>query len=174
MARAFEGACARLARAGASVIELQLPQPFVDGFIAQREVNDYEAWRGLAHERMHHWEQLSSSLQARLEHAARCSHDQYTRAQEVLVQCKALLRELFAQYDVLMTPSTPGEAPRSRENTGDSSFHRIWTALHTPTLHLPVFRGPNGLPMGLQLIGACRGDAALLTHAAWIERTLND
>jgi len=96
------------------------------------------------------------------------------RAQDVLVHCKALLRELFAQYDVLLTPSTPGEAPRSRENTGDSSFHRIWTALHTPTLNLPVFRGPNGLPMGLQLIGAYRGDAALLAHAAWIERTLND
>ena len=47
MARAFEEACARLARAGASVIELQLPQPFVDGFVAQREVNDYEAWRDL-------------------------------------------------------------------------------------------------------------------------------
>jgi Asp-tRNA(Asn)/Glu-tRNA(Gln) amidotransferase A subunit family amidase len=174
MARAFEEACGRLARAGASVTEFRLPQPFVDGFVAQREVNDYEAWRGLAHERTHHWERLSSSLQARLTHAERCTHDQYTRAQDVLVACKSLLRDLFAQYDVLMTPSTPGEAPRSRENTGDSSFHRIWTALHTPTLHLPVFRGPNGLPMGLQLIGAYRGDAALLAHAAWIERELSD
>ena len=92
----------------------------------------------------------------------------------MLAHCRALLRELFSGFEVLLTPSTPGEAPRSRENTGDSSFHRIWTALHTPTLHLPAFRGPGGLPMGLQLIGAYRQDDALLAHAAWIERALSD
>ena len=174
MALAFEEARGRLARAGASVVELELPQPFVEAFTAQREVNDYEAWRGLAHERIHHWEQLSSSLQARLTNAAQCTYEQYRRAQDVIFRCRALLRELFTRFDVLLTPSTPGEAPRSRENTGDSSFHRIWTALHTPALHLPVFRGPNGLPMGVQAIGPYRGDAALLAHAAWIERALSD
>ena len=174
MAHTFEEACARLARAGAPVAELPLPQPFIDGFAAQRAVNDYEAWRGLAHERIHHWDQLSSSLQARLAQAAHCSYEQYGRAQDTIFQCRALLRELFARYDVLLTPSTPSEAPRSCENTGDSSFHRIWTTLHTPALNLPVFRGPNGLPMGLQLIGAYRRDAALLAYAAWIERTLSD
>lgn len=174
MAQAFDEACGRLARAGATVTSLRLPQPFSDGFVAQREVNDYEAWRGLAHERIHHWEQLSSSLQDRLEHAARCSYEQYARAQGVLRRCRALLHEIFAQYDLLLTPSTPGEAPRSHENTGDSSFHRIWTALHTPALNLPVLRAPNGLPMGLQLIGAYRRDAELLAHATWIERALRD
>ncbi len=174
MAHAFENAGARLARAGASVVELALPQPFVDAFAAQRDVNDYEAWRGIAHERIHHWEQLSSSLQARLANAAHCTYERYARAQDVIFECRTLLRDLFAQHDVLLTPSTPGEAPRSQENTGDSSFHRIWTALHTPALHLPVFRGPSGLPMGLQVIGAYRRDCALLAHAAWIERTLSD
>jgi Asp-tRNA(Asn)/Glu-tRNA(Gln) amidotransferase A subunit family amidase len=174
MAQAFEQACEKMARAGAVVSALELPQPFFDGFAAQRDVNDYEAWRGLAHERIHHWAELSPSLKARLEHAAGCSYERYRHAQDNLLRCRALLDELFQRYDVLLTPSTPGEAPRSHENTGDSSFHRIWTALHTPALHLPVFRGPRGLPMGLQLIGAYRRDAALLAHAAWIERTLSD
>lgn len=172
MAQAFAEAQARLARAGALVRELALPQPFVDGFAAQRDVNDYEAWRGLAHERIHHWNALSSSLQARLTQAARCTFERYTRAQDALFRCRALLDEIFSEHDVLLTPSTPGEAPRGVENTGDSSFHRIWTALHTPALHLPVFRGPQGLPMGLQLIGPYRRDSALLAHAAWIERAL--
>ena len=173
MERAFEEASSRLARAGASVTDLPLPSPFVDGFRAQRDVNDYEAWHCLTYERVHHWQQLSTSMQARLEGAARCTYEQYRRAQNTIFECMAELRELFTRYDVLLTPSTPGEAPRSRENTGDSSFHRIWTALHAPTLHLPVFRGSNGLPMGLQLIGAYRGDAALLKHAVWIERALS-
>jgi Asp-tRNA(Asn)/Glu-tRNA(Gln) amidotransferase A subunit family amidase len=173
MERAFEDAAGRLARAGAAVSELALPQPFVDGFAAQRAVNDYEAWRCLTYERVHHWQQLSSSMQARLENAARCTYEQYVRAQDAILRCVSLLPELFARCDVLITPSTPGEAPRSVENTGDSSFHRIWTALHTPTVHLPVFRGPSGLPMGVQLIGAWRADGALLAHAAWIERALS-
>ena len=174
MERAFEHACTRLARAGCSITTLALPQPFVEAFTAQRTVNDYEAWRCLAYERAHHWQQLSSSMQARLGNAAHCTYEQYRHAQDALFRCAALLPGLFAQYDLLLTPSTPGEAPRSVENTGDSSFHRIWTALHTPTLHLPVFRGPNALPMGLQLIGAYRCDAALLAHAAWMERALRD
>ena len=173
MARAFAEAQARLSRAGAHVRELDLPQPFVDAFAAQRDVNDYEAWRSLAHERTRHWNDLSSSLQARLAQAARCTCERYTCAQDVLFRCQALLTGIFSDYDVLLTPSTPGEAPRSVENTGDSGFHRIWTALHTPALHLPVFRGPNGLPMGLQLIGPHRADSALLSHAAWIERALS-
>ena len=174
MARAFDEAAARLAHAGASVDALELPRPFVDAFAAQRTVNDYEAWRCLTYERVHHWRQLSSSMHARLENAARWTYGQYADAQDAIFRCMELLRELFTRYDVLLTPSTPGEAPRSRENTGDSSFHRIWTALHTPTLHLPVFRGPSGLPMGLQLIGAYRRDGALLAHAAWIERALSN
>ena len=52
-----------------------------------------------------------------------------------------------------MTPSVPDEAPEELSDTGDSTFIRIWTALHTPTVNLPVFRGEKGLPMGLQVIG---------------------
>jgi Asp-tRNA(Asn)/Glu-tRNA(Gln) amidotransferase A subunit family amidase len=113
MGRAFEEACTRLARAGSSVTELALPQPFLDAFTAQREVNDYEAGRCLTYERVHHCQQLSSSMQARLENAARCTYEQYARAQDAIFRCMALLRELFTRYDVLLTPSTPGEAPRS-------------------------------------------------------------
>ena len=172
MAMAMDDACVRLARAGALVTDLELPHAFIEAFAAQRDVNDYEAWRGLAHERTRHWNALSSSLQARLAHAADCTYERYETARIAITRAQELLSELFSKYDLLLTPSTPGEAPRSHENTGDSSFHRIWTALHVPTLHLPAFHSPRGLPMGVQLIGACRRDAALLGHALWIERAL--
>jgi amidase len=172
MEQALATACERLARAGAPVAELELPRPFVEAFRAQRVVNDYEAWRGLAHERIHHWDALSTSLRERLTHAARRSYEEYAGSKQTVARCRAALRELFGRYDVLLTPSAPGEAPRSRENTGDSGFHRIWTTLHVPALNLPVSRGLHGLPLGLQLVGAFRRDAELLAHAAWIERAL--
>ncbi|MGZ8229834.1 MAG: amidase [Burkholderiales bacterium] len=172
MGRAIGDSASRLARAGARVTELTLPQPFIDSFPAQRKVNDYEAWRALTHERIRHWSALSSTMQERLRVASSCTYAQYAQAQEVIFECRARLKEIFSDYDVLLTPSTPGEAPRSVENTGDSSFHRIWTAFHTPTIHLPVFRGDAGLPMGLQAIGPYRGDRSLLEHAEWIRRVL--
>jgi Asp-tRNA(Asn)/Glu-tRNA(Gln) amidotransferase A subunit family amidase len=44
--------------------------------------------------------------------------------------------------------------------------------LHLPTIALPTHRGPNGLPVALQLIGQPAGDERLLDTAAWITDVL--
>jgi len=41
-----------------------------------------------------------------------------------------------------------------------------------PCLTLPVFKGPHGLPIGLQLIGKRNGDKALFAAARWVHRAL--
>jgi Asp-tRNA(Asn)/Glu-tRNA(Gln) amidotransferase A subunit family amidase len=48
-------------------------------------------------------------------------------------------------------------------------FQKIWTLTGVPTLTLPKLQGPNGLPVGLQVIGRFAHDGDLLRHAAWIE-----
>jgi Asp-tRNA(Asn)/Glu-tRNA(Gln) amidotransferase A subunit family amidase len=58
-------------------------------------------------------------------------------------------------------PPDPG-----RFNTGDPVFCRAWTLLHTPTISLPLLTGPNGLPVGVQLVGRIGEDDALLDLAA--------
>jgi len=172
MTNAMEDAVARLAREGARIKEIVLPQPFSAAFPAQKQINLYESWRALSHERLRHEHQLSPTLSARLREAASCTFDAYREAQSVISRCRALLDELFAQHDVLLTPSVTGEAPKGLTNTGDSSYIRIWTAFHTPTVNLPVFRGASGLPMGLQVIGPFREDQRTLGCAEWINRTL--
>jgi amidase len=44
--------------------------------------------------------------------------------------------------------------------------------LHTPTITLPTHRGPNGLPIGIQLIGRLYEDEALLAAARWVSHQL--
>jgi len=172
MAKAMENCTAQLARAGARIRECTLPQPFEASFLAQRKINDYESWRALGHERLVHGHRLSSTLSARLQEAALCTFDVYRQAQAVISGCRSLLDGIFSNYDVLLTPSVPAEAPEGLTNTGDSTFIRIWTAFHNPTVNLPVFRGEKGLPMGLQVIGPIDEDGRTLACAEWIYRAL--
>ena len=51
--------------------------------------------------------------------------------------------------------------------TGDPLMSRMWTALHVPALAVPVGRGPQGLPVGVQLIAACGADEHLLRVGQW-------
>jgi amidase len=44
----------------------------------------------------------------------------------------------------------------------------MWTALHMPTMTLPTHRGPNNLPVGIQLIAQRYDDDRLFTCAHWI------
>jgi len=171
---AMEKALARLARAGARVKNLALPLPFEASFAAHRTMNDYEAWRALSHERLRHADQLSTSMLARLAEGARVTFEAYRDAQTVIARCRSALDEIFTGYDVLVTPSVPDEAPEGLPNIGDSTFIRIWTAMHTPTLNLPVFRGEKNLPVGMQVIGPAGGDPRTLACADWIHRTLAD
>ena len=61
-----------------------------------------------------------------------------------------------------------GEALVDLAVTGSPLFNGVWTALHSPVVTLPVLEGPNGLPLGLRLIGILYQDAALLDAAGTV------
>jgi amidase len=79
---------------------------------------------------------------------------------------------MFTDYDVLLVPSAPGEAPVGLEATGNPIFNRMWTLLHTPAVTLPSHAGPHGLPVGVQVIGPLGMDDRLLAMAAWMHARL--
>jgi Asp-tRNA(Asn)/Glu-tRNA(Gln) amidotransferase A subunit family amidase len=79
---------------------------------------------------------------------------------------------VLGEVDVLLTPSAPGEAPAGLTSTGDPIFNRVVTLLGLPAISLPAGLGPSGLPLGVQLVGARRAEAALLAAAAWVEPRL--
>ena len=43
-----------------------------------------------------------------------------------------------------------------------------------PCLTLPAGTGPDGLPVGIQLVGRRHADARLLEIGLWVERRLGD
>ena len=48
----------------------------------------------------------------------------------------------------------------------------MWTMLHVPSVAVPVFTGPSGLPMGVQVIAARGQDVRALQAAHWIQQVL--
>ncbi|MGZ8210184.1 MAG: amidase [Burkholderiales bacterium] len=173
-ARAFAGALPVLARRGAHVEEITLPEVF-DGLLeAKHRMNDYETVRALAWERREYPQRISRSLSAKLDEAEACTIEQYVAAREHVDACKRALKDVCREWDALFVPATTGEAPRGIQTTGDSVFNRIWTALHVPAVTVPVFTGPSGLPIGAQVIGPFGGDYRTLAVAEWVRRALTD
>jgi Asp-tRNA(Asn)/Glu-tRNA(Gln) amidotransferase A subunit family amidase len=51
-------------------------------------------------------------------------------------------------------------------------MNRTWTLLHAPCVNIPGVTGPNGLPVGVQVIGRVSDDATTLAAATWVEERL--
>ncbi|MBN8875828.1 MAG: amidase, partial [Rhodospirillales bacterium] len=62
----------------------------------------------------------------------------------------------------------PGEAPAGLAWTGDPALNFIWTSLHVPCVTVPAGTGPNGLPLGIQVVGRRGEDRAVLAWAQWV------
>ncbi|HEX6137610.1 MAG TPA: amidase family protein, partial [Casimicrobiaceae bacterium] len=154
--------------AGARVREVALPPQFSGLAEAQTTIMVREVAQSLAYERLAHREALSPEMTAMIEAGLAVSPDAYDAAQRLARACRALLAPLFADVDVLVAPSTTGEAPTGIAATGDPVFNRIWTLLHVPCIHLPLASGPRGLPIGATVVGDLGCDRQTLRAADWI------
>jgi Asp-tRNA(Asn)/Glu-tRNA(Gln) amidotransferase A subunit family amidase len=153
------------AHAGMVLRDVQLPVDFQQLAQAQTYIQLAEQAQCFAYERLNHWAQLSPRLQGIVQAGLAVTIEQYDQAQALVARCRAQLAEVFQDVDVLLTPSAPGAAPLGLDNTGDPVFCRIWTVLHTPTVNIPAGFAPNGMPVGLQVVGAVGSDGFTLAAA---------
>lgn len=169
--RQIEACAAKLAKAGAKVSELTLPHEFTRIEEAHRWISSFEFARNRAWEIDHHWEMISERLRNnRIRDGLDCSYETYRDARDFLERQRRVLDDLMAGNDVLLTPSAAGEAPIGLHATGNASFCAIWTSMHVPAVTLPLFKGPNGLPVGVQLIGKRNNDRKVFEAARWVQR----
>jgi len=168
----LESAAGRLASAGADVKDAALPPAADELFDAQARIMNFEAARALAWEQSHHREAISARLLARLDDGWSVTREQYDDARQTARDARRQFADLMRGFDMLLTPSAPGEAPKGLASTGDSLFNRVWTTLGVPCITLPCGNGPQGLPLGMQLVSAIEQDTALLARAHWVASAL--
>ena len=164
----LEDAACQLTKAGARVEEVTLPPEFTQVEDAQRWIASFEFARNFAWEIDHHWEQISDELRnGRFRDGLACSFERYQAARDFAAECRRKLSDICAPYDILLTAAVTGEAPPGW-HTGNASLCAIWTTMYVPAVTVPVFTGPNGLPIGAQLIGKRNQDRALFIAARWV------
>ena len=121
----------------------------------------------MAHEWRHHRERISPQLSRSIELGLETPYDRYVEALRFAEHCRIQLDMLLAGIDMLVAPTTSGEAPAGLAWTGDPAFQGLWTLLHVPTVSLPTHQGPSGLPVGVQVVAPRYRDEALLRTATW-------
>jgi amidase len=170
----IERTAARLAACGARVSEVEFAAPFRAIADHHRRVFNYEAAKNYAYEHLEHRDLVSKVLlDTVLDPGRALPLADYVEALETAEAFRAHLDDIFGGVDLLLTPSAPGEAPEGQGATGDPAFNSIWTLGWVPCVTLPAGTGPNGLPLGVQLVGCRFADERLLDAAGWVEAKLN-
>lgn len=170
--RALDTTAERLTAAGHTVVDLPTPPALQPLARLQRLVMAYDMDKSLAHERRLHETQLSSIMKTYLDEGRGTSSRAYDAAMAATREAMRDLDLIFGENDVILSPSAPGEAPKGLHATGDPAFNRIWSLLQLPCLTVPAGRGPNGLPIGVQLTARTGQDSLLLAVGAAVERVL--
>ncbi len=165
-------AASRLRRAGAAVVDRELPPVFAAAADAHAAVMNGESARAMGWEMLAHRDGISAGLRERLKWGLSHSPAQLDAARAALAAARRAFPAAAADVDVLLTPSAPGEAPEGLGWTGEPMFNALWTGLHLPCVTVPAGMGPAGLPLGLQVVGRAGEDAAALAAAHWVGAAL--
>ena len=164
---ALEDAAKRFAANGADVDEMTLPEDFATLDETHGVILNVGLSRSLGQIYNEHGDQISERLRGMIESGIDCPTDRYDTAVAHATACRAAAGSAFGDWDVLLTPSAPGEAPAGLSATGNPIFQVMWTLLHVPCVTIPFAAGPNGLPVGVQLIGRPGDDETVLQTAKW-------
>jgi Asp-tRNA(Asn)/Glu-tRNA(Gln) amidotransferase A subunit family amidase len=101
-----------------------------------------------------------------------CSAYDYLAAKALQEKLRPRFTTDISGFDAVLTLPAFGEAPEGLGYTGDAEYCAPWTFLGVPAVTLPAGFGRNGLPLGLQIVGAYREDHRLLRVAKWAESVL--
>ncbi|MDB5890513.1 MAG: amidase [Polaromonas sp.] len=169
---ALQAARQALQAAGATLKTITLPVWMKDVFDAQDVIQGFEAWRSLSREVDEHPEALSGVLRDYLLASRAITPVAYESAQRTALAARKACETWFGEFDAVMTPSAPDEAPLGYSSTGASTFNRAWTLLGLPCVNVSGAVGMTGNPMGLQIISGPHADFKCLKVAGFLESAL--
>jgi len=155
-----DGACERLAAAGASVSDLALPPEFAVVEELYMRIVTVDAARSFASYRG----RLSPMIETFI---ADVDEAGYEDALAEMAALRGTFARLAGGFDALAAPAATGEAPFGIGYTGDAIFSTLLALAGPACVALPYGRGARGLPIGVQFAGRLGEDEELFAFAEW-------
>ena len=116
---------------------------------------------------------LSKYMQNAIVKGNKHSAKDYAEAIDFMKRSYESYEEVFEDYHGVLSPASPGVAPKGLKSTGTAEFNKVWSYLGTPCISLPLLQGESNMPLGVQLIGARYDDNRFLGIANWLEKECN-
>ena len=172
MQGAVEKVATILADAGAAVSDFDLPQTFTDIIPHAAIINAWEASIMLEAEVRDHLDGFNDHNRERIDWVKGLSEENYLNAGKTLDAARSEMDTIFDGFDLILSPSLPGEAPVGLTEVRTATFARLWTQMYTPSVNFPLFEGSNSMPICFQLVGKRSTDDATLANAKWADEKL--
>lgn len=178
---AVENAIETMRRSGANVSDVELP-PVAEMNTVARVIQMAET-AALYHDREDPAE-FGSDVWALIEQGRQIAGHEYVNAQRLRTVFRRRFDEIWGEFDLLVTPTTPITAPPIASDkisvTGveedvrlaSTKLVRSFNLLGEPALSMPCGFDSRGLPIGLQLVAAPFQDARLLAMTSTLEQYL--
>ena len=165
---AWKSGLSALARAGAELVELDLPEfndlrPLNSCILAGEATAYHEP---MLRERP---QDFGEFPRQRLISAYAYGPNVGVRAQQARGQIRRKLNRIFDNVDLLSTPTMPYAAPLLAQMKRNTWFTGPFNALGWPAITVPVGLGADRLPLALQLAGRPWDEATVLSAAAVVE-----
>lgn len=171
----FERYLAALSRAGITIAGRR-DDPAIEAY-EQALAEVPENWRNLYWYEMRwplaqylerHAAQVPDRLKSGIVASAALTPADYRAALIKRGALRALHGALAARCDGFLTLAAPGPAPVGMDQ-GSAAFNEAASMLGVPTVSLPLLT-QDGLPLGVQYLGAWREDEALIARARWLDQ----
>jgi Asp-tRNA(Asn)/Glu-tRNA(Gln) amidotransferase A subunit family amidase len=153
---------------GDAVVEIVLPEVFNHAVQWHRTIMESDLAKSFEAEYTSGKDKLSTTLCEMIERGQNYLAVDYNKAFEGITSLNRGLDQILSTYDAIISPATTGEAPMGLDSTGSPIFCTIWTLCGVPALSLPLLKGTDGMPMGVQLTASRGDDSRLLRIARWI------
>jgi Asp-tRNA(Asn)/Glu-tRNA(Gln) amidotransferase A subunit family amidase len=145
--------------------EVDLPDDYRDAWSAQRAIMAVDMAHNLGGY-IDKGGEVSPTFRALIEEGRKVTATQYLAALRDAGRYAEGMMSIFEQLaDAILTLSAKGVAPLGIEATGDPVFCSLWSLVGFPSLNLPLLANSDGLPIGVQLVGAPGRDERLLRTA---------
>jgi Asp-tRNA(Asn)/Glu-tRNA(Gln) amidotransferase A subunit family amidase len=170
--RAVDVAARHFGAAGAEIVPAPVPEGYEAVLAACETVLAYEAVNGMSFVSEADQARISPIMRNLLAAGRRITDAQYDAALRLGEQTREAADAVLGQFDAVLAPGATGEAPVGLDSTGNPVFIRTWNFLHTASANVPLCAGPNGMPIGVQMLCARGADERLLSVLGWIEPTV--